>query len=200
MSLPYWDADAALSCQLWFNNLVFHHLARCQQVMLLFVQKRFDFQTFCDYFRCWHFSPFKFKSMLHVQHVGSQNSYSLFVFYYMPKDHQECVLMFPYVYYSSFYEFIGLCSLQVVTNKDTLVKLLAKHTGNVSRWKLILLFNNKRYLNLINIFAITVGGHSIKGDAKTFLHGFNKGKRIWGHRQGTFFLFSWFLILIHQKI
>lgn len=105
----------------------------------------------------WLFQMLTFFSIKVQEHVaclahGLLEFLQFICFYYMPKDHQECVLMFPYLYHSSFYEFIGLlCSLQVITNKDTLVKLLAKHTGNVSGWKLILLFNNKRYFNLINI-------------------------------------------------
>lgn len=78
------------------------------------------------------------------------------------------------------------CFLQVITNRDTLVKLLAKHTGNVS------VNGNLNFIislasNFCQIWSdrLSVCRNGIKGDAKAILYGFYESSGIRCHWQGN---------------
>jgi hypothetical protein len=99
--------------QLWFSSLGYHQQAKCLLLMFTFGPKRFLHLPALDTFLYCYLCIFPSKNSWHN-------------WFYVTKEAVRCLgkeSEFPHLMVFTWW--------QVINNRDTLVELLAKHTGNV---------------------------------------------------------------------
>lgn len=119
--------------QLWSNSLVSHHRGWCLLVMFLYVPKRYHEAA---YPLCWLTIIFECRFKVSFKCSSSWALQALIASFSGCNLKSEAAI--------PDWNFF----LQVIINRDTLVELLAKHTGNVSVlnlcWSCLLKQNNKK--------------------------------------------------------